>query len=232
MRRLLCSLGKEEERRVFVQLYKQTINMRKIMWKKIFNTNDKKEDDFKDFDFGNEVTDNDEPPIAMEAETNDFDFSFDDEPATPVGENVIKRQNTINEKEAEKRAIAQREAVVSNAYDHIIGSFKVAPRNDQSFYEAFKAERLERFKQLSIVVADICDRHLGDRSYYQYHFNCHIFDEEVNGKMIDTLCDIIQCLVRNDGEYYDSHKSMFPDDIKFAIKTLTVAIVDLSEGNI
>ena len=189
------------------------------MWKKIFNTND-----------SNEIKN--EPPIAMEAETNDFDFSFDDEPATPVGENVIKRQNTINEKEAEKRAIAQREAVVSNAYDHIIGSFKVAPRNDQSFYEAFKAERSERFKQLSIVVADICDRHLGDRSYYQHHFNCHIFDEEVSGKMIDTLSDIIQCLVRVDGEYYDSHKSAFPDEVKLAIKVLTIAIVDLSEGNI
>lgn len=203
------------------------------MWKKIFNTNDKKEDDFKDFDFGNEVTDNDEPPIAMEAETNDFDFSFDDEPATPVDENVIKRQNTINEKEVEKRAIAQREAVVSNAYDLIIGSFKAAPRKDNEYYEAFKAERLERFKMLSIVVADICDRHLGGRGYYQHHFNNHIFDEGASGKVISTLCDIIQHLVSNDDdEYYDSYKSAFPDDIKFAIKALTVAIVDLSEGNI
>ncbi|MFL1559837.1 hypothetical protein ACI77J_01215 [Pseudomonas sp. O64] len=65
------------------------------MWNKLFNTNDKKEDDFKDFDFGNE-------------------FSFDDEPATPVGENVIKRQNTINEKEVERRAMAQAEVVKSN----------------------------------------------------------------------------------------------------------------------
>lgn len=190
------------------------------MWKKIFNT-----------DGNNEIKD--EPPVAAVVDNNNFDFDFDDEPSKPLGENVIKRQNTINEKEVEERAIAQMEAIkVSNAYEHIIGSFKTAPTKDQSFYEAFKNERSERFKQLSIVVADICDRHLGDRSYYQHHFNGHIFEEEVSGKMIDTLCDIIQYLSRNNSEHYDSHKSVFPDDIKFAIKTLTVAIVNLSEGNI
>lgn len=185
------------------------------MWKKIFNTND-----------SNAIKDE-----SVSIPNNDFDFG--DEVVRPVGENVIKKQNTINEKEVEKRAIAQREAVVSNAYDHIICSFKAAPRNDKALYEAFKVERLERFKQLSIVVADICDRHLGNRSYYQHHFNNHIFDEEASGKVISTLCDIIQHLVSNDdNEYYDTYKSAFPDDIKFAIKALTVAIVDLSEGNI
>lgn len=59
------------------------------MWRKIFNTNNNKENNVKDFDFGNE-------------------FSFDDEPTTPVGENVIKRQNTINEKEP----------ISSEDYDH------------------------------------------------------------------------------------------------------------------
>lgn len=51
----------------------------------------------------------------MAAETNDFDFDFDDKPtiteqdikaANNMREN-IKKQNTINEKEVEKRAIAQ-----------------------------------------------------------------------------------------------------------------------------
>ena len=66
-------------------IFKTNLNMREIMWKKIFNT-----------DGNNEIKD--EPPTAMEAETNDFDFDFNEEPATPIGENVIKRQNTINEK--------------------------------------------------------------------------------------------------------------------------------------
>ena len=63
--------------------------------------------DSNDFDFGDEVAAKDEPPIAVVPETNDFDFDFDDEPTTPIGKNVIKRQNTINEKEVEKRAMAQ-----------------------------------------------------------------------------------------------------------------------------
>ena len=185
------------------------------MWKKIFNKND-----------SDEITSNFEEILD--------DFDFGDEVVRPVGENVIKRQNTINEKEVESRAIAQMEAIkVSNAYEHIIGSFKATPRKDNEYYEAFKAERFERFKILSIVVADICDRHLGGRGYYQHHFNNYIFDEGASGKVISTLCDIIQHLVSNDNdECYDSYKSAFPDDIKFAIKALTVAIVDLSEGNI
>lgn len=51
-----------------------------------------------DFDFGKEVTAKDEPPIAAVVNSNDFDFDFDDEPSKPVVENVIKKQNTINEK--------------------------------------------------------------------------------------------------------------------------------------
>ena len=80
--------------------------MRKIMTDK----KDPKDFDFtdsNDFDFGDEVAAKDEPPIAVVSETNDFDFDFDDEPTTPIGKNVIKRQNTINEKEVEKRAMAQ-----------------------------------------------------------------------------------------------------------------------------
>ncbi|WP_454864023.1 hypothetical protein [Pseudomonas hormoni] len=54
----------------------------------------------------------------MAAETNDFDFDFDDKPtiteqdikaANNMREN-IKKQNIINEKEVEKRAIAQAHA--------------------------------------------------------------------------------------------------------------------------
>lgn len=48
----------------------------------------KNEDDFKNFDFGNDLK--------------------------PVGENVIKRQNTINEKEVEKRAMAQAATIKAN----------------------------------------------------------------------------------------------------------------------
>ena len=93
------------------------------------DTNDFDFDDSNDFNFGADVAAKDEPPIAVVPETNDFDFDFDDEPTTPIGENVIKRQNTIteqdikaannmreniitprntiNEKEVERRAIAQ-----------------------------------------------------------------------------------------------------------------------------
>lgn len=72
--------------------------MRKIMTDK----KDPKDFDFtdsNDFDFGDEVAAKDEPPIAVVPETNDFDFDFDDEPTTPIGENVIKRQNTITEQD-------------------------------------------------------------------------------------------------------------------------------------
>ena len=68
----------------------------------------------EDFDFEDLK---DEPPIAVVPETNNFDFDFDDddvEPVKPVGENVIERQNTINEKEVEKRAMAQAAVVKAN----------------------------------------------------------------------------------------------------------------------
>lgn len=78
------------------------------------DTNDFDFEDSNDFDFGDEVAAKDEPPIAVVPETNDFDFDFDDEPNTPIGENVIKRQNTINEKEVERRALAQAAVVKTN----------------------------------------------------------------------------------------------------------------------
>lgn len=62
------------------------------MWKKIFNTNDKK-DDLEDFDWG-------------------IDSSVDDEPATPAGETVIRKPNVINVKEDEQPS------VLSENYDH------------------------------------------------------------------------------------------------------------------
>ena len=58
----------------------------------------------------------------MAAETNDFDFDFDDKPAVTeqdikaannMREN-IKKQNTINDKEVEKRAMAAASAVKQN----------------------------------------------------------------------------------------------------------------------
>lgn len=60
---------------------------------------------FGDFDFGNEVTAKNEPPVAVVPNENDFDFDFDDEPSKPVGENVIKKQNTINDKKAETASV-------------------------------------------------------------------------------------------------------------------------------
>lgn len=73
---------------------------------------DNKEDDFDDFDFGNDVTSNFEE--ILEAETNDFDFDFCDDESDVSSEfdfehkSVISNTaNTINEKEVEKRAIAQ-----------------------------------------------------------------------------------------------------------------------------
>lgn len=203
------------------------------MWKKIFNTNDKKEEDFKDFDFGNGVTDNDEPPIAMKVETNDFDFSFDDEPATPVGENVIKRQNTINENEVERRAIAQAEAVkVSTAYGNIIGSVKAAPTNDQAHYEAFKAERLERFKTLDTVVADICKKHLHREAYHYDSFKNCLFNDNVKHGLIYNLCDIIQRVIHDTNNEYSDDYAELSKERQLSIKVLSIAIIDLAEGNI
>lgn len=85
--------------------------MRKIMTDKKdpkdFDFTDSNDFDFSDPILSKDFISGDEPPIAVVPETNDFDFDFDDEPTTPIGKNVIKRQNTINEKEVEKRAMAQ-----------------------------------------------------------------------------------------------------------------------------
>ncbi|QXG47593.1 hypothetical protein [Pseudomonas viridiflava] len=79
---------------------KQTLNMRKIMTDK---QNPKDDDD--DFDFSDPVL------------SNDFNFVLTEEDiraANNLRENVIKKQSTINEKEAEKRAMAAAEAVKEN----------------------------------------------------------------------------------------------------------------------
>ncbi|MGY3325974.1 hypothetical protein [Pseudomonas sp. TE3911] len=182
---------------------KTNVKMRKIM-------TDKK--DTNDFDF---------------EDSNDFDFG--DEIVTPIGETVIKKQNTINEKDAESRAAAQMEAIkISNAYEHIIGRFKAAPRNDQALYFEFKTERLERFKALNIVVNDICNRHLGYDSYSYNRFMSGMFSEHATSQLITTLCDIIERLADGDREGYTD----LTESEQSAIKALSIAIIDLAEGNI
>lgn len=74
--------------------------MRKIMT----NKKDPKDFDFEDsndFDFDDEILSKDfnkEDELVDPKHLND-DFDFGDEVVRPVGENVIKRQNTITEKE-------------------------------------------------------------------------------------------------------------------------------------
>ena len=216
--------------------------MRKVMWKKIFNTNDSNEIKDEsvsipndDFDFDDDVLSkdfNNEEKSGDVKHLND-DFDFGDEVVRPVGENVIKRQNTINEKEVESRAIAQMEAIkVSNAYEHIIGSFKAAPRNDNEHYEAFKAERLERFKTLDIVVADICKKHLHREAYHYDSFKNCLFNDNVKHGLIYNLCDIIQRVIHDTNNEYSDDYAELSKERQLSIKVLSIAIIDLAEGNI
>jgi hypothetical protein len=110
--------------------------MRKIMTDKK-DTNDFDFEDSNDFDFGDEVTAKDEPPIAVVPETNDFDFDFDDEPTTPVGENVIKRQNTITKQDIKaannmrenikkQNTITERDIKGSKEDDHYYNDFGIS----------------------------------------------------------------------------------------------------------
>lgn len=81
-----------------------------------------KTNDF-DFDFDEDVLskdfNNEQTPADAKQLNDDFDFS--DEAATianqsviPVGDTVVRKQNTINEKEVERRAMAAAEAVKAN----------------------------------------------------------------------------------------------------------------------
>lgn len=70
-------------------------------------------EDSNEFDFSDEVVTKTEE-TAIVGVTNDCANELKDEPVKPVGDNVIKRQNTINEKEVEKRAMAQASSVKSN----------------------------------------------------------------------------------------------------------------------
>ena len=73
------------------------------------DANDFDFEDSDDFDFSDSVLSKDfnkEDELVDQKHLND-DFDFGDEVVRPVGENVIKRQNTINEKEVERRAVAQ-----------------------------------------------------------------------------------------------------------------------------
>lgn len=156
------------------------------------------------------------------------------DPAESAGKKVITKQNTINEKEVERRAIAQMEsasqmeaAKISHAYDQILNTSKVLLRNDQAHYEAFKAERLERFEDLDIVVADICSKNLGIDSYTYNRFKRSIFSENVTHKLIEVLGDIIErIIIDSDDEY-----TPFTESKKNEIKVLSIAIINLAEGN-
>lgn len=163
-------------------------------------------------------------------DTNDFDFEdsndFDFGPSEPLSAEELKER--AEREVARFKEQQERKRIVDDAYDKILGRFKAAPTKDQAHYEAFKAERLERFKTLNIVVNDICNSHLGFDSYSYDRFKSNIFSQEPAQQLITTLCDIIERIVDGDREGY----AELTKNRQLAIKVLSIAIIDLAEGNI
>ena len=165
---------------------------------------------------------------------DDFDFDeLDFSNSKPLTDEEIK---DLAEREVARfKEEQEHKRTVDAAYDKILGRFKAAPRNDQAHYEAFKAERLERFKALDLVANDICNKFIKERDWLYTSFKGSILDSDDEGKaridrIIDCLADMIQYMV---GEHYDQRQdSNYSAEQKLAIKALSIAIVDLAEGNI
>lgn len=155
-------------------------------------------------------------------DNNEFSFDLTDEEIKEISEREVAR---FKEEQEHKRT-------VDAAYDKIIGRFKAAPRNDQAHYEQFKAERLERFKNLDIVVADICKKHLHRESYHYEGFKNRIFGDNVEHDLIYNLCDIIQRVIHDATQEYSDDYAELSIERQHAIKALSIAIIDLAEGNI
>lgn len=156
-------------------------------------------------------------------ELDDFDFG-EQEPLSPKNMKELADREVARFKEEQKH-----KRTVDDAYDKILGRFKAAPRNDQAHYQAFKTERLERFKNLLIVAKDIA-RNVQQRDYYfdRLEDNILLSDERgnpINDVIINTVSDLIQCIV-GENDYTDY------EDRNRAIKALSIAIIDLAEGNI
>ncbi|WP_460104905.1 hypothetical protein [Pseudomonas sp. H1_D04] len=159
---------------------------------------------------------------------DDFDFDF------------IENENLTDEelKERAEREVArfkeeqEQKRVTSDAYDKILGRFKAAPRNDNEHYEAFKAERLERFKTLDTVVADICKKHLHREAYHYESFKNCLFNDNVKHGLIYNLCDIIQRVIHDTNNEYSDDYAELSKERQLSIKVLSIAIIDLAEGNI
>lgn len=156
---------------------------------------------------------------------DDFDFDeLDFSNSKPLTDEEIK---DLAEREVARfKEEQEHKRTVDDAYDKIVSGFKAAPRKDQEHYFAFKTERLERFKTLNIVVNDICNSHLGFDSYSYDRFTSGMFSEHATHQLITALCDIIERLADGDREGYTE---LTPNK-KLAIKTLSIAIIDLSEG--
>jgi hypothetical protein len=174
--------------------------------------------------------------MTYKKDTNDFDF----EDSNDFNFDFVENENLTDEelKERADREVArfkeeqEHKRTVDAAYDKILGRLKAAPTNDQAHYEAFKAERLERFKTLDIVVDDICKKYL-DRDNYQYDsFKNELLSVSVSITLINRLSDIIQRIIyEQNGDGYE-YRGELSKEQQFAIKALSIAIIDLAEGNI
>lgn len=93
------------------------------------NVNDFNFDENDDFDFSDPVlskdfNSEDEPPTAMVAETNDFDFDFDDEPS--VTKEDIKAANNMRENIKKKNTITELDIKNSKEDDHYYNDFGIS----------------------------------------------------------------------------------------------------------
>lgn len=162
---------------------------------------------------------------------DDFDFDeLDFSNSKPLTDEEIK---DLAEREVARfKEEQEHKRTVDAAYDKILGRFKAAPRNDQAHYEAFKAERLERFKTLDIVVADICKKHLHREAYHYDSFKNCLFNDNVKHGLIYNLCDIIQRVIHDTNNEYSDDYAELSKERQLSIKVLSIAIIDLAEGNI
>lgn len=162
---------------------------------------------------------------------DDFDFDeFDFSESKPLTDEEIK---DLAEREVARfKEEQEHKRTVDDSYDKILGRFKAAPRNDNAHYEAFKSERLERFKALDIVVADICKKHLDRDDYHYDSFKDDLFSASVSITLINRLSDIIQRIIYEHNRDGYEYRGELSKEQQFAIKTLSIAIIDLAEGNI
>lgn len=169
-----------------------------------------------DFDFGDEVTDKDEPPVAAVPDENDFDFEFDEFDDDPQKSVIHNNASIINEKEAEERAIAQ-----------------------AAFLAAREAERKEieyrLYSELRIVIETIkeyCEEN-DHMDWYEYVLPIFItlnkYGNRQNTEIMHELGNFI-----TDITYYhkdDLHQVM-PSKHLFYIKMFSNFIFEIAAGRL